>query len=535
VVRILIAAACALALADASVVTLALPAIFAEFDATVEGVAAVIGVYTLVLAGAALPAVALVRRAGAPRVGAAGLALLAAASLGCGLADSLGLLIALRVLQAAGGAAALVAGFSLLGGARLWTAAAIFGTATGPALGGALTELFDWRAIFLAQVPVAGAAALAAWRAPSGAVPGASGAVPGASGSARGASAAAAVSLALLSASLTAVLFLLVLLLVSGWSVSPLGAAAVVTVLPLAALAGARIRWPDRTRAAAGAALAGAGVLALAFVPTASVAWTILPQILAGAGMGMALPALAGGLLPERTPADAARLLAFRHVGITLALALLAPITAAQLDDAVADSREKGAALVLDADISPLKKIDLAGALVEDLDPIDPRDDLREKLSGDPAYEEVAERADEMLVAGVNRAFEPALLIAGLLGLGAALVLRPPRRALAVGAVALVLPAAAALAEPALGPEPVRILDPCEPRDLPGAGGLTGFVQDAALIALDRAACRFGSSREELAIALASPADAVVYARKYGVDPRDLRELIGGVLGFPFP
>jgi hypothetical protein len=330
------------------------------------------------------------------------------------------------------------------------------------------------------------------------------------------------------------VLFLLVLLLVSGWSVSPLRAAAVVTVLPLAAFAGSRVRWSDLERATVGSGLVGAGVLALAFVPTAEVAWTIAPQLLAGAGMGMALPALAGGLLPERTPHEAARLLAYRHAGITVALAILAPITAAQLDSAVADSREKGAALVLDARISPLEKIGLAGALVQDLDPIDPRDDLRRKLGGDPQYAHVAKRADETLVAGVNHAFKPALICAGLLALAAALALRPPRRMLAVGGAALLLPLAAALAQPALAPEPVKILDPCKERVLPHTGGITGFVQDAALVALDRAACRFGSSREELAIALASPAAALAYAREYDVDPRDLRELIGGVLGFPF-
>ncbi len=62
-------------------------------------------------------------------------------------------------MQAAGAAAALVAGFALLRGDRLWTAAAVFGTAVGPALGGALTQAFDWRAIFLFQAPVALAAA----------------------------------------------------------------------------------------------------------------------------------------------------------------------------------------------------------------------------------------------------------------------------------------------------------------------------------------------------------------------------------------
>ena len=198
------------------------------------------------------------------------------------------------------------------------------------------------------------------------------------------------------------------LLLVSGWSLEPLAAAAAVSVLPLAALAGARIRAAATVRASAGCALVGAGVLALAVLPGAAPGWIVAPQLLAGVGMGMALPALAGGLLPERTPGQAAWLLAVRHAGITLALLLIAPVVAAQLDGAVADVRERGAALMLDARLPPLDKLQLAGPLVADLDPVNPRDALRDALDAqaprfadDPAqrreYAELTERADETL------------------------------------------------------------------------------------------------------------------------------------------
>ena len=106
--------------------------------------------------------------------------------------------------------------------------------------------------------------------------------------------------------------------------------------------------------------------------------------------------------------------------------------------------------------------------------------------------------------------------------------------ALAVTAAALALPALHAVARPALAPEPVTIADPCEPRDLPGTGGIDGFVQDAALAALDRAACRFGSSREELALALADEDDARAYRIAHGVDPRStggLLDVLGISLG----
>jgi hypothetical protein len=55
-------------------------------------------------------------------------------------------------------------------------------------------------------------------------------------------------------------------------------------------------------------------------------------------------------------------------------------------------------------------------------------------------------------------------------------------------------------------------------------------VQDQALAALDRAACRFGSSREALALALADKDEARRYEAEYGVDPRSASGLLD-VLG----
>src|SRR5829696_9901410 len=464
VLRALIAVGVALALADASVVTLALPPMLDDLDTTVEGVAAVIGVYTVVLA-ALLPLTSRLRgRWSDAALGAAGFGVFALAGALCSLPDDLAAMLAFRALQAAGAAVVLVAGFALLRGGRLWTTAAVFGTAAGPALGGALTQAFDWRAIFVAQVPLALAAAVASAAAPRAARAGAAAGVAAAAGAARpGAAgrgagstrapvtaplqdarsliapaggAGALVALAGLSAALTAVLFLLVLLLVSGWSLEPLTAAAVVSVLPAAALAGARIRASAALRASAGCALVGGGVLALAVLPGAAAGWVVAPEVLAGVGMGMALPALAGELLPERTPGQAAWLLTARHAGITLALLLIAPVAAAQLDGAVADVRERGAALILDAKLPPLDKIELAGPLVADLDPVDPRDALRAALDAqaprfadDPEerseYAELTERADETLVSGIEDGFRIAFVIAGALALAGAFVVLP--------------------------------------------------------------------------------------------------------------
>src|SRR3954468_14390329 len=166
--RALIAAAAALALADASIVALALPPLLTEMHTTITGVAAIVGVYALVIAVAIVPAERLIRRPGA---GAAGLALFAAGSGVCAAAPSLAVLLVARALQAAGGAVALLAAFEMLDagasrhGRRVWLGAAVAGTAAGPAIGGALTEALDWRAIFAVQAPIAAAPALGRWRA----------------------------------------------------------------------------------------------------------------------------------------------------------------------------------------------------------------------------------------------------------------------------------------------------------------------------------------------------------------------------------
>src|SRR4051794_41977551 len=101
--QLVLALAAGLALADASIVTLALPRLLTQLDASVEGVAAVIGVYTVVLALALLPAERLRTRVGARRLGGGGLVLFAAACAGCAAAGSLELLPVLRGAQALGG------------------------------------------------------------------------------------------------------------------------------------------------------------------------------------------------------------------------------------------------------------------------------------------------------------------------------------------------------------------------------------------------------------------------------------------------
>jgi len=545
---LILAIAAGLVLADASIVTLALPDILRDLDTTVEGVAAVIGVYTVVLAAALLPAERVARSAGPARAAGVGFVVFAAASLACALAGSLGFLLVARGVQALGGAAALVGVFALLvpvGDDRsrarsLWLGVAVLSTAVGPALGGALTELFAWQAIFLAQVPFALAAAVLclraandAWKAwtPSSYVLDRD-------------RIRAGLALALVSAALTAVLFLLVLLLVAGWNVSPLRAAVAVTVIPLGALLGARVAGDAQTKAAAGCLLAAAGTIALAFLPNASLWWTVIPQALAGVGMGLALPALAGELLPERDARDAAALLTLRHAGIALALLALAPVVATQLDTATDRARERGVALVLDARLPPTAKITLAPALLAGVDAAEPRAGLRKAVDraranfgGQDAvvFDQLAQRADDTLITAVGEAFDEAFLITGVLALLAALAITPlsPRPAwLAAGAAAsLAAPVAFFVLHDRDAPEPVALRDPCAGRPLPSTGGLTGALQDRALELLDTNACKYGSTREELVLALADEGDARRFEQRHGQNPRSIENLLGGLLG----
>ncbi len=443
-------------------------------------------------------------------MGVAGFALFAAASLVYAGANDVTTLLMGRALQAVRGAGGLVAAFALLHAdaapqRKLWVGAAVLGSAVGPALGGALTQAFDWRAIFIVRVPLAligAVACTASPRRPAAGDPLTSAPDPG-----------PALALALVSAALTGVLFLLILLLVAGWNEAPLAAAAAVTALPAGALIGSRVSRGDAvSRSAAGCLLVGAGVLALAWLPGANPLWTLPPQLLAGLGMGLSLPALGGELLPERSARDAAVLLTIRHAGIALALLLIAPIAADRLDSTV----EQPACRASRSCSTPTRP---AGQ-----DPPGPGPAGQRR--GAPAAQRAARGCrgqsrqilwrrrgrlrdpgaarDDVFVTAVARAFEPAFLITGGLALlgAAALVFSRARRsgrsACGRGCLALLAPAAYALARSVTGPESVTIADPCRERDSPDSGGLTGFLQDQALEQLDRVACDNGSSREEL-------------------------------------
>ena len=160
--------AVALAFADASIVVLALPEIVTRLHTSISKVTWVITAYNPALIVTAAAVIPFARRLDSTRALIAGLGVFGLASIGCGLADGMSVLVPFRCVQGVGGGLLLCASLAMFAGTARpgdsplngWSAAAAIGMAAGPALGGILTQIFDWRAIFLAQAPVAAVAVI---------------------------------------------------------------------------------------------------------------------------------------------------------------------------------------------------------------------------------------------------------------------------------------------------------------------------------------------------------------------------------------
>jgi MFS family permease len=427
-------------LADSAIVTLALPEILRRLGGTVAQVAWVLIAFNLVLALAVVPAAwACVRRDPAPLC-AAGIALFAGASVACTLAGSMQTLIVARCVQALGGAFALVGCLELLvaatderRGVARWITAGVIGTAAGPVAGGFLTEAISWQAIFAVQVPVAVLAVPAALTARGRAVHRPEVHRP---------AVAPNVALVLLSAALTAALFLLVLLLVQGWGRSPATAALTVSVVPVAAFGAtplARlVRAGPRAETAAGCVLLAGGLAGLALPPSAHLAWTIAPLALIGFGLGLTVDRLTVQALRDRLPRalHGGWTIGARHVGVVLGLAMLTPVFTADLRDAQAPAQEAITALVLDAPLPAGDKIALAQGLGDQLTAQRGRvPDLHPafaalKLAPEerPAAAQLEHDLNGQLERAATRAFRDSFLIAAGLALIALVPLIPLRR-----------------------------------------------------------------------------------------------------------
>jgi DHA2 family methylenomycin A resistance protein-like MFS transporter len=150
---------------DVSVVNVAIRPIGDALGGGVAGLQWIVSAYTITFAAFILSAGALGDRIGARRVFVAGFALFTAASAMCGLAPSLGALIAARAVQGVGAAVLVPCSLILLNHAYpepdergravgFWAAGASVALSAGPLLGGALIATLGWRAIFFINVPV---------------------------------------------------------------------------------------------------------------------------------------------------------------------------------------------------------------------------------------------------------------------------------------------------------------------------------------------------------------------------------------------
>jgi len=155
-------------LVDVSIVNVALPKMTEDLHSSFTSLQWVVDMYALVLASLLMIAGSLGDRFGHRRLYIGGLTLFALASLACGLAPNVAVLITARGVQGIGAAGMFTATTALLSSAYqgrdrgtafgVWGAVNGGAAALGPILGGLLTEQFGWRSIFLVNLPVAAVA-----------------------------------------------------------------------------------------------------------------------------------------------------------------------------------------------------------------------------------------------------------------------------------------------------------------------------------------------------------------------------------------
>jgi len=162
-------------LLDVTIVIVAQPAIQTGLHASLSDVQWTLDAYALTLAGLMLTSGVLADRYGRKLVFSIGLIIFTLGSLLCGLAVDPLMLIVSRSGQGVGGAMMFATSLALLGNSfrgkdrgtafGVWGAVVGISTAVGPVLGGVITTDWNWRGIFLVNVPI-GVLALGvtAWR-----------------------------------------------------------------------------------------------------------------------------------------------------------------------------------------------------------------------------------------------------------------------------------------------------------------------------------------------------------------------------------
>lgn len=149
---------------DAQIVNVALPSIGTELGTTLSGLQWIITGYTLLFSALQLFGGGMSDRIGASRAYGIGMLIFILGSAACAVAPSLPVLVAGRVLQGVGAAMITPTSLALIrevfhdavqrGRAiTYWALGGSVAAAAGPVLGGVLTQ-FDWRWIFLVNLPV---------------------------------------------------------------------------------------------------------------------------------------------------------------------------------------------------------------------------------------------------------------------------------------------------------------------------------------------------------------------------------------------
>jgi EmrB/QacA subfamily drug resistance transporter len=162
-------------LLDITIVTVAQPAIQGGLHASFSDVQWTLDAYALTLASLLLTSGVLADRYGRKRLFAIGLAIFTLGSLLCGLAQDPLMLIVSRCGQGVGGAIVLATSLALLGHSfrgqdrgtafGIWGAVTGIAVAAGPVLGGLIVTDWNWRGIFLVNIPIGiFALAVTIWR-----------------------------------------------------------------------------------------------------------------------------------------------------------------------------------------------------------------------------------------------------------------------------------------------------------------------------------------------------------------------------------
>ena len=149
---------------DVSIVNVALPSIQGGLGFSETGLQWVVNAYTLTFAGFLLLGGRASDLLGRRRVFLVGIALFGVASLICAIAQTQGMLLGARALQGIGAAVISPASLAIIASSfaeghernralGVWSAMAGLGGTSGVLLGGLLTDVFSWPAIFLDQRP----------------------------------------------------------------------------------------------------------------------------------------------------------------------------------------------------------------------------------------------------------------------------------------------------------------------------------------------------------------------------------------------